>query len=274
MDKKLTLLTKCLAEFIGTWMLTFSILGAISTTKTESGGGEYTQVCFVHGFALFTLAMIFGPISGAHFNPAVSLSFAVQRQLSILEFLCYVLSQLIGGIMAGLLTYFLWNDLYRNALWTTTPFGNHKNGPLASMFFWEFIGTFILIVAIQTSVNKRNPLVRSPLSDVLLVSGTITFIGLAGILKYAGINPAREFGPRLFGAMAYGSVAFSDYTWVPIIAPLLASPLAVLFYKGLARSYPKVRAIEALEPPAIEIFDARKTEEEGQTGTGIDPEDQ
>merc|ERR1712048_177638 len=96
----------------------------------------------------------------------------------------------------------------------------------------EFIGTLILILGIQVALEKKNRLLQSQdIYGIMMIAATITFVGFAGILRYAGINPAREFGPRIFGAMVYGKEAFIAYTWVPIVAPLCASPVAVYMYE-------------------------------------------
>ena len=99
----------------------------------------------------------------------------------------------------------------------------------------------MLVVSILVTTDKNNTFLNNnPTAGIGLIASTIAFIGFAGILYYAGINPARDLGPRIFGSFVYGTAPFVEYTWVPIIAPLCGGAFAVGFYELLSRCYDEV----------------------------------
>ena len=248
-----TCLKQWTAELLGTFFLTFSILSAIS-----SSASSYVQIVWVHGFAIFNLGLIFGPISGGHFNPAVSFGMLISKwvsrrpneeNFSILDFCGYSIFQLLGGILAGLVNFGLFKTPYYDQtkfddtnIWIG-PLGNSNgDNSYVACFFFEVLGTALLVLSIKMTNCKRNDFVRKSRFDffaVLIIAGMITYIGFMGILYYAGINPAREFGPRIAGAIFFGADrAFTSYTWIPIVGPFVGAVGGVIGFEGIRRMYP------------------------------------
>ena len=247
MIKKLT------AEFFGTLFLTFSILSSITTT-----GRTYDQIIWTHGFAIFILATTFGQISGGHFNPAVSLAMIFGEKnsgkLSVGEFFMYFMAQLVGGFLAGVLNYTMFNGnahysgVTGDANTFVGPLGNYplNDQNLCGALLCEILGTALLVLAIKMTSSKRNAFIakmqeKFPIFDIFFISAMITFIGFMGILYYAGINPAREFGPRMAGWALYGARAlegeYLKYMWVPIVGPFVGSIVGVLGFMGIEKLY-------------------------------------
>lgn len=211
----------------------------------------HNTVIFVHGFAIFNLALIFGPISGGHFNPAVTLALMINKatRLPVVTFVAYLVSQFLGGIVAGGLNYGLFTSHYHDSELNTTenkypsPLGNYgetmTNQNFTTLFFLEMIGTAMLCLAVLMSGNKRNSFISENNSffGALVIAGMITYTGFAGILQFAGINPAREFGPRVFAALVYGGGVFTSYTWIPIVAPFVGSVLANVLFMLIDKMY-------------------------------------
>ena len=245
-DKQRVLLQKCIAEFAGTMLLTFSILSSITSTAVS-----YTNVVWTHGFAIFNLALIFGPISGGHFNPAVTLAFLLRLKdrISFFDCICYMSAQLFGGIIAGFLNHGMFSKYYldlpkaANDSNNIAPLANWDSDNLGSinMFFFEALGTALLVLTVLMSSNKNNIFIRDASSSffgAIAIAGMITWIGFMGILYYAGINPARELGPRIAGACIYGgSVAFVPYAWIPILGPFAGAIVATVVFEAISRMY-------------------------------------
>lgn len=125
------------------------------------------MVSLTHGLALTFCAALFGGISGGHVNPAVSLAFLLKRKINAIEFIVYTIAQVVGGFLAAMGVYFLYFDwLNRNncavdfanntcvGVFTTSGAGGSTN--LASAFFVEAFGTFVLICAVLATADKRN----------------------------------------------------------------------------------------------------------------------
>jgi len=239
-----TLAKKALAEFLGTLLLTFSILSAITSTDST-----YNQIVFVHGFAIFNLGLIFGPISGGHFNPAVTFSFLLKKsdRIPVVDFAVYSLVQLFGGFVAGCLNYGFWQEPYyidSNSSNSTGPgpgpLGNSNgDNSYVACFFAEVVGTMLLVLAVRVSGCKKNSFIRenNNFFGVLVIAGMLTYVGFMGLLYYAGVNPAREFGPRLAGAIFYGADAFTSYAWIPIVGPFVGSVFGVALFLVIDRLY-------------------------------------
>lgn len=234
-----TLSKKCLAEFFGTFCLTFAIISSITTN-----GGSYQNVIWAHGFSILCMAFIFGPVSGGHFNWAVTLAFLFRKddRIPIIDFICYWIFQFLGGFCAGFLHYGLFQNYYRTSAGKVDPtVGNigalatrdFDNLGIAPMFFHECLGTMYLVLAVLLSAQMKNKFIAEGKSyfGAIMIALMISYVGFMGHLSYAGINPARELGPRCAGAVIYGAnAAFTSYAWVPVIAPLCGSVLAVGFY--------------------------------------------
>ena len=213
------LLKKCLAEYLGTFLLCFIGCGAAVLNDNPLSG----PLIFV--FLIIGLASGFGHISGAHFNASVSLAFLLRKQITILEFLFYIISQFLGAFCGFLLLYKLLSSLNPNEVkdLACNGYGIHSPKQISEFnaFFFEFFITCFFIYVILTNCQKKlGPFI------IGCTLGSIAFFG--GKLTGASMNPARSLAPAL--------IMGGDYlkqVWVFIFAPLLGSIMGVIIYNIL-----------------------------------------
>ena len=193
---------------------------------------------------------IAGKISGAHLNPAVTISLAIYRDFPWRKVLPYILVQVLGAFLAAALVY--WNYLpafqaFDPGLEKTagifTTFPTFAQVPFAGLLD-QTIGTALLLMLIFAITDERN---QPPGSNMgaLMVGLVVVAIGMAfgGMHGYA-INPARDFGPRLFTAVAgFKNNGLTDgprVFWVPIVGPILGGIIGSAVYDfGIRRFLPR-----------------------------------
>mgnify|MGYP006282686237 CR=1 FL=1 len=223
---------KVTAEAVGTFLLVFlavgsAIFGIAAKVGVEGNGpgNGIVGVALAFGLVLLGIAYAFGPISGAHVNPAVTLAMLVGRRMPAKEAVGYWVAQFVGAILAaGILKLFvssLGATDYTGGLGTNS----YDNGAIgmAGAFLLEVLltGAFVLVILL---VTER---VAAPGFAGLAIGLTLTLVHLVGIpLDGTSVNPARSFGPALFaGGDALGQV------WLFILAPLVGSLVAVALWK-------------------------------------------
>jgi MIP family channel proteins len=211
------------AEFLGTFLL---VLFVCSVVSINSAGGlgftDFAVIGLVHVFVLAMLIYSLGHTSGAHFNPAVTLTIAALRRIAPLDALIYVLVQLAGAVAAALVTKLLFLDEGRGVKYGATTVSDKflQGKPLGGLLV-EVIGTFVLVWAIMTfAVNPRGQREWAGLGiGMALGLGVMVFAPVDG----AGFNPARSFGPAIV------SGEFKDF-WVYVVGPALGALLAGFGY--------------------------------------------
>ncbi len=208
------LYSKLFAEWLGTLALVFFGTGAVAV-RHETAALDHTAVAFAFGSIVTILIYSFGKISGAHFNPAVSLAFAFRGKISFPLSFLYMLVQFLGAIAGSLLVSFLFSS---SEVGITQP-----TAGVWRSFFLEFIFTFILMLVIfQVSTGSM---------EVGILAGaaiglTVFLLALVGgPFTGASMNPARSFGP------AFVSGNFS-HLWLYFLAPFLGAvfSLPVCFF--------------------------------------------
>jgi aquaporin NIP len=208
---------KYLAEFIGTFALVFCGTGAIIIN--EHTGGAITHVGIAATFGLVILAMIyaFGEVSGAHFNPAVTIGFWIAKRFDNKEFIPYVGAQLLGAFTASFILKMLFPD--NLTLGTNMPAGSD----IQSLVL-EIILTFLLMMVIlQVSQGSKEIGVMAGIA----VGATIGLEAMfAGPISGASMNPARSIAP----AIITGNISA---LWVYIIAPITGAVLASFTWRFL-----------------------------------------
>jgi glycerol uptake facilitator protein len=238
MNPKPTLAAEVVAEFLGTFVLILlgnGVVAMVVLFPTNNPGetihGGFTNITFGWGLAVTMGIYIAGKISGAHLNPAVTLAFAVFRGFPWRKVLPYSIAQTAGAFVAAALVY--WNylpafrqvdpQLQRTAgVFTTFP--AFAGLPQAG-FLDQLIGTGLLVLLIFAIIDEFNAPPGANLAP-LLIGLVVVAIGMSfgGMHGYA-INPARDFGPRLFTVVAgFRNNGLTDGTrvwWVPVVAPLL-----------------------------------------------------
>ncbi|AUB35697.1 Glycerol uptake facilitator and related aquaporins [Nostoc flagelliforme CCNUN1] len=219
-------LTHCwreaLAEGIGTFILVFAGTGAVMVNSISGGSVTHIGISFVFGAVVTALIYGIGHLSGAHFNPAVTLAFWTSGFFPKRRVLPYILAQLLGALAASAL---LLISLGRVAnLGATLPL---KGNWLQSLVL-EFVLTFILMfVILGSGLDRRAHIGFAGLAIGLTVGMEAAFMGP---ITGASMNPARSLGPALVGGIW-------QHHWVYWVAPILGAQLAVIVYRQLSNGF-------------------------------------
>ena len=204
-----------IAEFIGTFAMIFCGTGAM--TINEITGGDVTHVGIGITWGLIVMAMIyaFGEISGAHFNPAVSIAFAYAKKFSWKEVPKYIFFQVAGAFAASLVL--MWLFPKSELLGATIP-----TVDVWRAFVLELILTFFLMVVIinvSTGSKEAGMMAGIAIGSVVLLEALF-----AGPITNASMNPARSLAPNIVSGNIKG-------LWLYILAPIIGALLAVVSCK-------------------------------------------
>ncbi len=231
-----------LAELIGTLLLVFFITSVVvlfvSTGSQAQFGSDFAVIGLVHAFLLFGLIVMFGVVSGGHFNPAVTLAAAAIKRIAPLDAVIYILAQLSGGVLGALLTKSLLLDEGRATHYGAPAVSGLLAGNFAGAVV-EAIGTFCLVLVVLAAVYSKKSLKDWAPLAIGTTLGFIVMVG--GPLTGGSFNPARWFGPALV-ANSWGGVW--PYLAGPIVGSLLAAAvfLFVLEKGGVAPTEPPERS--------------------------------
>ncbi len=232
-----------LAEFIGTAILIIlgdGVVANVNLNKSGMKGGGSVQVTFAWGLAVLLPAFIFGAASGAHFNPAVTISLAAAGKFEWAMVPGYIVAQIAGGFIGGCIVYLLFKDHFDATDNPNTILGCFSTAPsirnIPRNFFSEVVGTFVLVFAILGIGNVQGSTTVG--LNYLLVFAIIVSVGmsLGGLTGYA-INPARDLGPRLaHAALPIKNKGGSDWSYglvVPVFGPIVGGLLATLLFMAI-----------------------------------------
>ncbi len=185
------------AELIGTFGFVFIGAGSIVTNTLTNGAVGLVGIAFALGLGLAIMITIFAATSGGHINPAVTIGFIVTRRIAPLLGLLYIVAQLVGATLAGLLL----RVMYPQAVWQAALF-------------------FLLLAVFGTAVDKRAPKIGG------FGIGLTVFVDIlvGGPLTGASMNPARTFGPALAGGFWQNDLVY----W---IGPIAGGVIAALIYE-------------------------------------------
>ncbi|KAI9010601.1 aquaporin-like protein [Hyaloraphidium curvatum] len=225
-------------------------LALSAVAQVELAGGEkggILSVAFGFGFAFMFGIIVCGGVSGGHLNPAVTIVLATFRGFPWRNVPGYILAQTVGAFIGAAVVYLIYypafaafdNGCYGVPNTNTCSkasagvFGTYPPPPFSwySGFINEFVGTAILVTIVFATADSKN---APPTAYGALAVGFLVFQMVNSFNWVSGpaLNPARDFGPRCFSAIIYGSAVFSStsyYFWVPIVAPVLGG----LFGAGL-----------------------------------------
>lgn len=245
------LLREALAELIGTMvMICFGDGVVAQVVLSDNAKGTYANINWCWGLAVTFGIYICGGVSGAHLNPAVTVSLAVFKKFEWYKVPAYVLAQVIGAFLGALWVFLIYYPAFNQmdpnrtmdyaSIFATYPQDFESQ---ASAFFTEVFGTALLlgvIIAVGDEQNQPCNMYTKPIAVGLLVVA----IGMAfGYNTGYAINPARDFGPRALSACAgWGADVFTyrgGYFWVPIVGPLVGGVLGVAVYEfGIGMHHP------------------------------------
>jgi len=237
-----TIRREMLAEFLGTYVM-YAFGAAVVAQKVLSRGdnGSYLAINLAWGLAVTMGIYVAGGVTGAHLNPAVTLALAIRRKFPWGSVLPYALAQLLGTFVAAATVMLVYREAFNaydggfRTLETAGIFATYPQGYLSitAGLIDQIVGTALLLLVISAIGDKRN----NPTGNLgpLMVGLLVVVIGMCfGLNAGYAINPARDFGPRLFTALSgWGWQVFTAngyYFWVPIVGPLIGGVIGVLIY--------------------------------------------
>jgi glycerol uptake facilitator protein len=220
------------AEFVGTFLLVMFIGIILAGTAAKAQGGlgyaDFAVIGLLHAFLLCMLVATLGGTSGAHFNPAVTVTLTALRKISIPDAVVYIVMQLAGAVCAALVVKALLTGSADATNYGATAVNKGMLSGDGAGFLAELIGTFALMWAIMgLAVNPRGDASWAP----FVIGTTLGFAVMAtGPLTGAGLNPARSFGPALVGSAFNGGGTF---LLVYVLAPIVGALIAGIVYTVL-----------------------------------------
>ena len=228
----MSLSKRCFAEFFGTFWLVFGGCGAalISAAFPHLGIG-FAGVALAFGLTVLTMVYAVGPISGGHFNPAISLGMAAGGRFAWKDVIPYWLAQVIGGIAAAGVLYLIATgkpgfDASASGF-ASNGYGAHSPGgyALGAVMITEFVLTAFFVFVVMGSTSKRAPAGFAGIAIGL----TLTLIHLISIpVDNTSVNPARSTGPALFqGGWAVHQL------WVFWLVPLIGGAVGGWIFRML-----------------------------------------
>ena len=271
------------AEFFGTFVLiafgdgvVAMAVAALNQTgrgsKIFDASGDWLLITWGWAIAVTMGVYVAGGVTGAHLNPAVTLAFAVRRAFPWSRVPAYWLAQVLGAFVAAALVFIVYyaaigsweqaNHVTRGqpgsfvtySIFATFPAPYFLGNPIWPLID-QIVGTAFLLIFIAALIDRRNLAPKANLTPFLVGLG-VAAIGMSyGANAGYAINPARDFGPRLFAAIAgWGQVAipgngpwYSNYFWVPIVGPLVGGVIGIYAYEFFIKNVLIARGVVEAE---------------------------
>jgi glycerol uptake facilitator protein len=246
-NPKFSLLAELIAEFLGTFVLIMLGTGVVAmvvlfptTTPGEVIHGGFTNITLGWGLGVTMGIYVAGKISGAHLNPAVTLALAIFRGFPWKKVLPYSIAQVAGAFVAAAMVYRNYLPAFHQVdprlertagIFTTFP--AFPSLPQAG-FLDQVIGTALLLLFIFAITDEFNMPPGANMTP-LMIGLVVVAIGMSfGAMHGYAINPARDFGPRLFTVLAgFSNNGITDGNrvwWVPVLAPLIGGVVGAAVY--------------------------------------------
>ena len=295
-----------LAEFLGTFVLIMFGDGVVAmavaalnqsgraATKTTVflASGDWLLIVFGWMFAVICGVYVAGGVTGAHINPAVTVANAAKRGFPWAKVPGYVAAQVAGAFVAAFVVWWVYHNAINGYLLDThavkktsvatysifatfpAPYYHNIGGP----FLDETVGTFLLVLVVFAISDEFNLAPQANMGP-LIVGVIVAAVGSSfGANTGYAINPARDFGPRLFAWIAgwgklalpgnYGNI--SGYFWIPIVAPIVGGLIAAFVYDLFIRDILIARGNVPAGPPPPE---EGRVVRDAPTGLNVPPED-
>lgn len=202
-----------IAEAIGTFAMVFCGCGAMTINEITGGAISHVGIAITWGLIVMTMIYAFGEISGAHFNPAVTIGFAFAKKFDWSKVPKYIFAQAVGAIFAALLLWFLFPE--SQFLGETVP---SEGFPAYKAAILEFLLTFFLMVVIinvSTGSKEIGTMAAIAVGGVILLEAMF-----AGPMTKASMNPIRSIAPALF-------TGNYQHLWLYVVAPIAGALAAV-----------------------------------------------
>ena len=229
-----------LAEFLGTIVLLIFGLGVVAqTVLSRQSAGSMLSINICWGIAVMMGCYVSAGVTGAHLNPAVTIALAVHRRFPWSKVAPYIAAQFVAALAASFIVF----TAYYDSLAAFDGGVRHVTGELATAGIWatypqpftsigigflnEALGTAMLMGVILGITDTRNSPAPQGLTPVIVGLLVVAIGASLGFNTGYAINPARDFGPRVFTALAgWGSGVFTAanaWWWVPIVAPCVGA---------------------------------------------------
>ena len=251
------MLRQAAAEFLGTFMILVFGVGVVAqSVLSQNAAGSYLAINIGWGLAVMLGIYVSAGVSGAHLNPAVTIALAIRRGFPWQKVPVYALAQTAGAFAASAVVFLTYREALtafdsgirqvQGTLGTAGIFATYPQ-PFLSIgggLLDQIVGTALLMVGVLAITDQRNAAPPGWLAAPL-IGGLVVAIGVAfGFNAGYAINPARDFGPRLFTAVAgWGSGVFTagnGWWWVPIVGPCLGAVVGAVSYDVcIGRSLPQ-----------------------------------
>lgn len=213
-------LPRYVGEALGTFLLVFVATGVVVENTRNGGTITHAGIAITTGLIVMAMVYSLGHLTGAHFNPAVSLAFAIGRHFPVRDLLPYWLAQLLGAMLASLLVRAVFGDI--------ADLGANLPG-LADgrALVLEVVLTFILMFVITAVATDA----RAAGGGAALAIGFTVMLAVmfAGPASGASMNPARSFGPALVSSTWQSQ-------WIYLVGPMLGAVAGILSYEYLRRA--------------------------------------
>jgi glycerol uptake facilitator protein len=279
------LVSECLGTFVlicfGDGVVAMAVAALNQSGRGEDiflASGDWLLITWGWGFAVAFAVYVAGGVSGAHINPAVTLAFAIRRGFPWRKVPGYIAAQVVGAFLGALLVYVVYkgaidsferaNDITRGDPDSVPTFSIFATFPAPYLGNWvgpfvdQVVGTAFLVGFVFAVVDNLNQPVRANLAP-LIIGFVVVAIGISfGANAGYAINPARDFGPRVFAWIAgwkevampgdYGNV--NTYFWIPIVGPFLGGAIGAVVYDLLIRD-----VLIARGEPAADVEERGRT---------------
>ena len=202
------------AEFVGTFALVFAGCGAIMV-DAQTGALGHVGVAISFGLVIMVMVYAVGHISGAHFNPAVTVAFALSRHFPRGRLLGYWAAQLLGALAAA--------SILRGSLGNVADVGaTLPAGSQGQSFLWELVMSFFLMFVIMAVATDTRAVGEAA---AIAIGGTIALDAMfGGPISGASMNPMRSLGPALVSGELHA-------LWLYVVAPVAGASLGALTYQ-------------------------------------------
>jgi glycerol uptake facilitator protein len=260
---------QCFAEFIGTFIVILVGDGAVAAAVLSNSIDGW-GVAVMWGLAITFAIYVAGPVSGAHFNPAVTIAMTVYRDFPRRRIIPYIVSQIAGAFTGAACVYAFWSGFWPGTLeklgvevgapgsqklmmifscFYPNPGGIGVDASAmarvstSGAFFIEAVLTMFLLLMIFALTETDNPgLPQAGLGPIFIGLTVTAIVGIGGPLTMDAVNPVRDFGPRLFAYVAgFGRIAFpgprGNEWWLYIVAPIVGGLIGPAVYRYLVRRF-------------------------------------
>ncbi|XP_020587682.1 aquaporin NIP1-1-like [Phalaenopsis equestris] len=222
------LLHKIIAEIIGTYFIVFAGCASVTVNKSTKGTVTFPGICVVWGLAVTVMIYAVGHVSGAHFNPAVTISFATCRRFPWKQVPAYIAAQVLGSTLASGTLHLLFGGS-RELFAGTIPTGSN----IQSLVL-EFIISFYLMFVVSGVATDSRAI--GELAGIAVGSTVLLNVGFAGLISGASMNPARSLGPAII-SNRYGSI------WVYMLGPICGTIAGAWAYNLIRHSNRPLREL-------------------------------